>query len=183
MWHRCGLPRDRGSAQCRPMQVVPPLCITLGSRRRGAGSAGAVPRRKRGGDEWRSLAREQQAQDAGLDDLAGDMPPEAQRSVRQRRNPTNHTDLASVLELIEEVDAAAHEGGRATHATNVPQRWATKPSELRCCCVSVAVLAAPLVSSSRAGCSRGPARMRALARFRAIVSPALSPGWVRRRAL
>lgn len=46
----------------------------------------------------------------GLDDLAGEPPPEAQRSVRQRRNPPNHTDLASVLELIEDVDAAAHQG-------------------------------------------------------------------------
>ena len=72
--------------------------------------AGAVPRRKRGGDAWRSLAREQQAQEAGLDDLAGERPSEAQRSVRQRRNPPNHTDLASVLELIEDMDAAAHDG-------------------------------------------------------------------------
>ena len=36
--------------------------------------------------------------------------PAAPRNVQQRRNPVNHTDLASVLELLEEVDACAHTG-------------------------------------------------------------------------
>ena len=36
--------------------------------------------------------------------------PVAPRNVQQRRNPVNHTDLASVLELIEEVDNSAHTG-------------------------------------------------------------------------
>ena len=77
---------------------------------RGTGATGAAPRRKRGGDEWRSLARAQAAQDADLGELGGEVPVQVQRMVRQRRNPTNHTDLASVLELIEEVDATSHDG-------------------------------------------------------------------------
>ncbi len=36
--------------------------------------------------------------------------PAAPRNVQQRRNPVNHTDLASVLELIEELDGSAHTG-------------------------------------------------------------------------
>ena len=32
------------------------------------------------------------------------------RNVQQRRNPVDHTDLASVLELIEEIDDGAHTG-------------------------------------------------------------------------
>ena len=32
------------------------------------------------------------------------------RNAQQRRNPANHTDLASVLELIDEVDNGAHTG-------------------------------------------------------------------------
>ncbi len=43
--------------------------------------------------------------------------PAAPRSVQQRRNPVNHTDLASVLELIEEVDSSAHTGARLYSAT------------------------------------------------------------------
>ena len=40
--------------------------------------------------------------------------PVAPRNVQQRRNPVNHTDLASVLELIEEVDSCAHAGAQTS---------------------------------------------------------------------
>jgi hypothetical protein len=36
------------------------------------------------------------------------------RNVQQHRNPINHTDLASVLELIDEVDNSAHTGKAST---------------------------------------------------------------------